>query len=67
MLTDQKDTTFLDLGDHEIEDLDNVIDLLGQFEYLEELNLANNQFTSLPSDLSQLHAVANLNLQNIAF
>ena len=29
MLTDQKDTTFLDLGDHEIEDLDNVIDLLG--------------------------------------
>ena len=43
------------------------MDLLPQFEFLEELNLSNNQFQQLPEDLSQLKSVANLNLQNIVF
>jgi len=43
------------------------MDMLPQFEYLEELNLSNNQFVTLPSDLSELKTVANLNLQNIVF
>lgn len=43
-LQNQPDTTFLDLQDQEIEDLNVIIDILGQFELLEELNLSNNQF-----------------------
>ena len=43
-LQNQPDTTFLDLQDQEIEDLDVIMDVLPQFEYLEELNLSNNQF-----------------------
>jgi len=43
-LQNQPDTTFLDLQDQEIEDLDVIMDLLSQFELLEELNLSNNQF-----------------------
>ena len=41
-MQNEPDTTFLDLKDHEIESLDVILDLLGQFTYLEELNLANN-------------------------
>ena len=59
--------TFLDLQDQEIEDLDIIMDTLEKFELLEELNLSNNQFSRLPEDMSQLLAVANLNLQNIVF
>ena len=43
-LANQPDTTFLDLQDQEIEDLNVIVDLLSQFQYLEELNLSNNQF-----------------------
>ena len=43
------------------------MDSLSKFEFLEELNLSNNQLQGLPTDLSSLKAVANLNLQNIAF
>lgn len=43
------------------------MDMLPKFEYLEELNLSNNQFQALPDDLSQLVSVTNLNLQNIMF
>ena len=42
-----------------------IIDTLSKFEYLEELNLSNNQFTGLPDDLSLLKSITNLNLQNI--
>ena len=66
-LQNQPDTTFLDLQDQEIEDLDVIMELLSQFELLEELNLSNNQFQHLPHDLSGLKSVANLNLQNIVF
>ena len=66
-LQNQPDTTFLDLQDQEIEDLDVIMDLLSQFQLLEELNLSNNQFQSLPHDLSSLKNVANMNLQNIVF
>ena len=66
-LQNQPDTTFLDLQDQEIEDLDVIMELLGQFELLEELNLSNNQFQKLPQDLSVMKNVANLNLQNIQF
>ena len=66
-LQNQPDTTFLDLQDQEIEDLNVIMDMLPQFEFLEELNLSNNQFQQLPEDLSQLKSVANLNLQNIVF
>lgn len=41
-LQNQPDTTFLDLQDQEIEDLDVIMELLSQFELLEELNLSNN-------------------------
>ena len=43
-LQNAPDTTFLDLQDQEIEDLGVIMELLGQFELLEELNLSNNQF-----------------------
>lgn len=43
-LQNQPDTTFLDLQDQEIEDLNVIMDLLPKFEFLEELNLSNNQF-----------------------
>ena len=43
-LQNQPDTTFLDLQDQEIEDLNVIMDMLPQFEFLEELNLSNNQF-----------------------
>ena len=42
-LESQPDTTFLDLQDNEISDLDIIMDVLPQFEYLEELNLSNNE------------------------
>ena len=41
-LQNQPDTTFLDLQDQEIEDLNVIMDTLGQFQLLEELNLSNN-------------------------
>ena len=41
-LQNQPDTTFLDLQDQEIEDLNVIMDTLGQFSLLEELNLSNN-------------------------
>ena len=66
-LQNQPDTTYLDLMDQEIEDVQIIMDYLSEFEFLEELNLSNNQFQSLPSDLSALKSVANLNLQNIVF
>ena len=66
-LQNQPETTFLDLNDQEIEDLDVIMDQLEKFELLEELNLSNNQFTKLPTDMSNLRNVANLNFQNIAF
>ena len=66
-LQNQPDTTFLDLQDQEIENLSVIMDSLSKFEYLEELNLSNNQLQGLPADLSSLKTVANLNLQNIAF
>ena len=66
-LLNQPETTFLDLNDQEIEDLDIIMDQLEKFELLEELNLSNNQFTKLPTDMSNLRNVANLNFQNIAF
>ena len=66
-LQNQPDTTFLDLQDQEIENLDVIMHMLMQFEFLEELNLSNNQLKELPVDLSQLKSVANLNLQNITF
>ena len=66
-LQNQPDTTFLDLQDQEIENLSVIMDSLSKFEYLEELNLSNNQLQGLPANLSSLKTVANLNLQNIAF
>ena len=66
-LQNQPETTFLDLNDQEIEDLDVIMDQLEKFELLEELNLSNNQFSRLPTDMSNLRNVANLNFQNIAF
>ena len=66
-LQNQPETTFLDLNDQEIEDLDVIMDQLEKFELLEELNLSNNQFSRLPADMSNLRNVANLNFQNIAF
>ena len=41
-LQNQPDTTFLDLQDQEIEDLNVILDTLGQFQLLEGLNLSNN-------------------------
>ena len=41
-LLNQPETTFLDLNDQEIEDLDVIMDQLEKFELLEELNLSNN-------------------------
>ena len=41
-LQNQPETTFLDLNDQEIEDLDIIMDQLEKFELLEELNLSNN-------------------------
>lgn len=41
-LQNQPETTFLDLNDQEIEDLDVIMDQLEKFELLEELNLSNN-------------------------
>ena len=64
-LKNQPETTQLDLQDQEIDDLGVIIDTLSKFEYLEELNLSNNQFTGLPDDLSLLKSITNLNLQNI--
>lgn len=66
-LTNQPDTTFLDLQDQEIDDLDVIMDVLPKFQFLEELNLSNNQLQTLPEDMSTLKSVSNLNLQNIAF
>lgn len=39
----------------DIEDLEPLVELIGQFNQLEELNLANNLFTQLPEDLSCWH------------
>ena len=58
--------TFLDWFS-DIDDLEPLVDLLAQFQGLEELNLSNNLFTQLPSDLSTWQQVANLNLSNIQF
>ena len=66
-LQNQPDATFLDLQDQEIEDLDVIMDQLEKFELLEELNLSNNQFSTLPEDMSPLKNIANLNFQNIVF
>jgi Leucine-rich repeat (LRR) protein len=49
----------------EIEDIEPLIELISQFQGLEELNLSNNLFTQLPADLSSWHAIANINLSNI--
>ena len=58
----QPDTAYLNLADQEINDLDVIIENLSQFKNLEELNLSNNLLTRLPSDMSMLTTVANLNL-----
>ena len=41
-LQNQPDTTFLDLQDQEIEDLNVIMDMLPQFEFLEELICCTN-------------------------
>ena len=66
-LTDQPDSNMLDLTDQEIVDLTVIYDQLTRFNELKELNLSNNNFTRIPADMSKLHKVENLNLQNIEF
>ena len=66
-LTEQPDSNVLDLTDQEIVDLTVIYDQLTRFNELKELNLSNNNFTRLPIDMSKLHKVENLNLQNIEF
>ena len=66
-LTDQPDSNMLDLTDQEIVDLTVIYDQLTRFNELKELNLSNNNFTRIPTDMSKLHKVENLNLQNIEF
>ena len=66
-LQNQPESTFLDYQDQEIENLDVIMEQLGKFELLEELNISNNQFQRLPEDMSILKNVANLNVQNIIF
>ena len=57
----------LDLTDQEIVDLTVIYDQLTRFKELKELNLSNNNFTRVPNDMSKLHKVENMNLQNIEF
>ena len=66
-LTEQPDSNVLDLTDQEIVDLTVIYDQLTRFNELKELNLSNNNFTRVPTDMSKLHKVENLNLQNIEF
>ena len=64
---DQPNRTVLDLTDQEIVDLTVIYDQLTRFKELKELNLSNNNFTRVPNDMSKLHKVENMNLQNIEF
>lgn len=51
----------------DIRDFKTIMAALTDFTKLEELNLSKNPFRALPSDLSTLQYVSNLNLMDINF
>mmetsp|Transcript_9255 Transcript_9255/g.17666 ORF Transcript_9255/g.17666 Transcript_9255/m.17666 type:complete len:848 (-) Transcript_9255:1671-4214(-) len=57
----------VDLSGLNIETLDGVLDVLEQFEDLQELVLSKNSLTELPDDLSSLRKLKSLDLSQNAF
>ena len=48
MLNDQPEIETLDLNDQEIDDLGEILQPLTQLQRLNDINLSNNGFSSLP-------------------
>ena len=69
VIEEQPEMTSLDLSDHEIDDqlLTQMVDVIAQLPNLEELNLADNLFTVLPTDLSSWEQVTKIQLSNVNF
>ena len=57
MLDEQPHIQTLDLQDQEIDDLNTIYDPLTKFQRLNDLNLSNNGFQTLPSNMSGLRFV----------
>lgn len=57
----------VDLSGQNIESLDQLLAVLGQFESLNELVLRGNSLTGLPDDLSSIRHVTSLDLSNNPF
>jgi Leucine-rich repeat (LRR) protein len=52
VLEEQPEIQQLDLAEHEIDDLEPLVEIIAQLPNLEELNLSDNLFQVLPHDLS---------------
>ena len=65
MCEEQPELTAVDLAEHEIEDIEPLVPIIGRFAHLTELNLSNNFFTHLPHDLSCWQVLENINLSNV--
>ena len=57
MLDEQPHIQTLDLQDQEIDDLNTIYDPLTKFQRLNDLNLSNNGFQTLPGNMSGLRFV----------
>ncbi|CDW80904.1 UNKNOWN [Stylonychia lemnae] len=60
-------TDFIDLSGQDIQDFQEIYEHLVKFHNLKELNLSDNELTGLPSDLSGLQQLSNLNLNGNSF
>ena len=67
MLASHPETRLLDLSERKIAHLDSLVEPIGKFSALEDLNLADNLLTHLPVELSLWTNVASLNLSNLNF